>query len=190
MTTPVATSVIDVMATLIEAALLARELCTEAAIAAVSSASTAGSASALRDTAESVSAPGTAVVPGDADGDAAIGACTGMGEGELPAAPQIVSTLGEHGASVVGSDPLHVVQAGQVLNCAPKAENVLSAQLATAVFADGVQAVRTRWPTPAAEHTPRHADLTPPETFIAAAWKVLMPHVAQAMSDVGEPAFA
>ena len=190
MMTPVATSVIDVMATLMDAALLGRELCTEAVIADVSSASTSGSASALRDTAERVSAPGTAVEPCIADGDAAIGACTGMGLGEVPAAPQSVSTLREHGASIEGSEPLHVEHAGQVLDCVPKAENVLNAQLAMVVFATDVQAARTRWPAPTAVQTPRHAALTPLETSIGAAWKVLAPHVVHVMSELTEPATA
>ena len=84
MTPPVATSVMDEMATPMleeekEAPGAPSEACTEAAIAAESSASAAGSASAASDTPSSASWPATAVVPGEADGEGARKGCLGTG---------------------------------------------------------------------------------------------------------------
>ena len=111
MMAPVATSVMDVMATEMEPALGAERLArTEAAMEFESKLSTLGSATAESDTAVSVSAPATADVPSAAVGEAAIEGCLGMLDGDTPAAPQTVSVVGVQGTSVTGIAPLHTLQ--------------------------------------------------------------------------------
>ena len=109
-TPPVATSTIEVRATLTALEPFGSKDWSAVVMAVVRSASTLLSANVLMATPDIVSTPATTAVPGVAEADAATGGCCGAGEGDTPEAPHTVSAVGEQMTRTTGVAPLQVEQ--------------------------------------------------------------------------------